>query len=167
MAPGLVAVGAPTLRAIRATTPTPPAPRLAIAHPSRTTVMAGEPVFSWGLIEIADGVYDFGWLDRIMALLHAHGVGVNLATPTAAPPIWLLQAHPEVAPVTQAGVIGRRAVGRSRVRGAQDRGASSEFRPYSPGHGRPSCLTPRWSALKPAGQTHIPGDGGGVPGGQR
>jgi beta-galactosidase len=61
-------------------------------------------VFSWGLIEIADGVYDFGWLDRIMALLHAHGVGVNLATPTAAPPIWLLQAHPEVAPVTEAGV---------------------------------------------------------------
>src|SRR5665647_2080898 len=45
MAPGLVAVGAPTLRAIRATTPTPPAPRLAIAHRSRTTVMAGEPVF--------------------------------------------------------------------------------------------------------------------------
>src|SRR5674476_369161 len=43
MAPGLVAVGAPTLRAIRATTPTPPAPRLAIAHRSRTTVMAGEP----------------------------------------------------------------------------------------------------------------------------
>src|ERR1019366_3447987 len=43
MAPGLVAVGAPTLRAIRATTPTPPTPRLAIAHRSRTTVMAGEP----------------------------------------------------------------------------------------------------------------------------
>src|ERR1035438_9352478 len=40
MAPGLVAVGAPTLRAIRATTPTP---RLAIAHRSRTTVMAGVP----------------------------------------------------------------------------------------------------------------------------
>src|SRR5664280_244152 len=46
MAPGLVAVGAPTLRAIRATTPTPPTPRLAIAHPSRTTVMAGEPTFA-------------------------------------------------------------------------------------------------------------------------
>jgi hypothetical protein len=43
VAPGLVAVGAPTLRAIRATTPAPPAPRLAIAHRSRTTVMAGEP----------------------------------------------------------------------------------------------------------------------------
>src|ERR1019366_3238355 len=46
MAPGLVAVGAPTLRAIRATTPTPPTPRLAIAHRSRTTVMAGEPQLS-------------------------------------------------------------------------------------------------------------------------
>jgi beta-galactosidase len=61
-------------------------------------------VFSWGLIETADGVYDFGWLDRIMDLLHGHGVGVNLATPTAAPPIWLLQEHPEIAPVTEVGV---------------------------------------------------------------
>src|SRR5665647_1769678 len=50
MAPGLVAVGAPTLRAIRATTPTPPTPRLAIAHRSRTTVMAGEPVFLEALV---------------------------------------------------------------------------------------------------------------------
>ena len=61
-------------------------------------------VFSWGLLEIADGVYDFGWLDRIMDLLHENAVGVNLATPTAAPPIWLLQAHPEIAPVTETGV---------------------------------------------------------------
>jgi beta-galactosidase GanA len=62
-------------------------------------------VFSWGLIEIADGVYDFGWLDRVMDLLHDNGVGVNLATPTASPPIWLLQAHPEIAPVSEAGVV--------------------------------------------------------------
>ena len=61
-------------------------------------------VFSWGLIEVADGEFDFGWLDRIMDLLHEGGVGVNLATPTAAPPIWLHQAHPEILPVDDRGV---------------------------------------------------------------
>jgi beta-galactosidase len=61
-------------------------------------------VFSWGLIEVADGVFDFGWLDRIMDLLHEGGVGVNLATPTAAPPIWLHQAHPEILPVDDHGI---------------------------------------------------------------
>lgn len=53
-------------------------------------------VFSWGLLEVADGVFEFGWLDRVLDLLHEHGIGVNLATPTAAPPMWLLQEHPEV-----------------------------------------------------------------------
>jgi len=67
-----------------------------------TSVNVG--VFSWGLLEVADGVFEWGWLDRIMDLLHAGGIGVNLATPTAAPPIWLMQAHPEIAPVTQHGV---------------------------------------------------------------
>lgn len=61
-------------------------------------------VFSWGLLEVADGEYDWGWLDRAMDLLHDNGIGVNLATPTAAPPIWLLQAHPEIATVDQFGV---------------------------------------------------------------
>lgn len=61
-------------------------------------------VFSWGLLEVADDVFEWGWLDRIMDLLHEGGVGVNLATPTAAPPIWLLQAHPEIATVDAMGV---------------------------------------------------------------
>lgn len=61
-------------------------------------------VFSWGLLEISDGVFEWGWLDRIMDLLHDGGIGVNLATPTAAPPIWLLQAHPEIATVDARGV---------------------------------------------------------------
>ncbi|OUE08182.1 Beta-galactosidase [Clavibacter michiganensis] len=61
-------------------------------------------VFSWGLIEVADGEFDWGWLDRIMDLLHEGGIGVNLATPTAAPPIWLMRAHPEIACVTDTGV---------------------------------------------------------------
>jgi hypothetical protein len=43
-------------------------------------------IFSWGLLEVADGEFDWGWLDRTMDLLHEGGIGVNLATPTAAPP---------------------------------------------------------------------------------
>ena len=61
-------------------------------------------VFSWGNLELSDGVFDFGWLDRVIDLLHAHGVGVDLATPTASPPIWLHQAHREVLPVSREGV---------------------------------------------------------------
>jgi len=61
-------------------------------------------VFSWGLLEIADGQFEWGWLDRAMDLLHEYGIGVNLATPTAAPPMWLMQAHPEIATVSEFGV---------------------------------------------------------------
>jgi len=66
-----------------------------------TSVSLG--IFSWGMLEVADGVWEWGWLDRIMDLLHAGGIGVNLATPTAAPPIWLLQSHPEIATVDADG----------------------------------------------------------------
>ena len=61
-------------------------------------------VFSWGLLEIEDGVFEWGWLDRILDLLAEAKIGVNLATPTAAPPMWLMQKHPHIAPVNQHGV---------------------------------------------------------------
>ncbi|WP_344066318.1 beta-galactosidase [Microbacterium pumilum] len=61
-------------------------------------------IFSWGLLEVADGVFEWGWLDRVLDLLHEGGIGVNLATPTAAPPMWLLDAHPEIATVGADGV---------------------------------------------------------------
>lgn len=61
-------------------------------------------IFAWAKLEPADGQYDFAWLDRVMDLLNAHGVKVNLATPTAAPPAWLVRAHPEILPVTADGV---------------------------------------------------------------
>ncbi|HEY4269616.1 MAG TPA: beta-galactosidase [Galbitalea sp.] len=61
-------------------------------------------IFSWGQLETADEVYDFGWLDRIMDLLHENGISVNLATPTAAPPMWLFQKHPEIGSVDDRGV---------------------------------------------------------------
>jgi len=55
-------------------------------------------VFSWVVHEPRDGVFDFSWLDRMLDLLHENGIGVDLATPTAAVPMWLHEAHPEILP---------------------------------------------------------------------
>ncbi|MFJ9425809.1 beta-galactosidase [Streptomyces sp. NPDC101249] len=55
-------------------------------------------VFSWSRLEPRPGVREFGWLDRLMDLLHEHGIGVVLATPTSAPPPWLGRLHPETLP---------------------------------------------------------------------
>ncbi|MFK0120574.1 beta-galactosidase [Streptomyces sp. NPDC090994] len=60
-------------------------------------------VFSWARLEPRPGVYAFGWLDRVMDLLHAHGIGVVLATPTASPPPWLGHLHPDTLPVDEDG----------------------------------------------------------------
>ncbi len=61
-------------------------------------------IFSWAKLEPASGQFDFAWLDRVMDLLHAHGVRVDLATPTASPPPWLVKQFPEMLPVTADGV---------------------------------------------------------------
>jgi beta-galactosidase len=62
-------------------------------------------IFSWAKLEPRPGEYDFGWLDRILDLLHDNGVMVNLATATASPPPWLAALHPESLPVTRNGVV--------------------------------------------------------------
>ncbi|WP_432572724.1 beta-galactosidase [Kineococcus sp. SYSU DK005] len=61
-------------------------------------------VFSWALLEPEEGVYDFGWLDRVVQTLHDGGVGVVLATPTASPPPWFTRRHPDAMPVGPDGV---------------------------------------------------------------
>ena len=62
-------------------------------------------IFSWALLEPAAGDYDFGWLDRILALLHENGIFVDLATPTAAPPPWFTRKYPWTRPVTRDGQV--------------------------------------------------------------
>ncbi|MFF1919727.1 beta-galactosidase [Streptomyces sp. NPDC058221] len=62
-------------------------------------------VFSWAMIEPRPGEREFGWLDRLMDLMHAHGIGVVLATPTASPPPWMGARHPETLPRTEDGSI--------------------------------------------------------------
>ncbi|MEV1178660.1 beta-galactosidase [Nonomuraea sp. NPDC049784] len=60
-------------------------------------------VFAWASLEPEPGKYEFAWMDEIMDLLHENGISVNLATPTAAPPVWLTQLHPEVFPIMADG----------------------------------------------------------------
>lgn len=62
-------------------------------------------IFSWALLEPAEGRYDFGWLDGVMDNLAGIGVKVALATATAAPPAWLVRKHPEILPVTADGTV--------------------------------------------------------------
>ena len=62
-------------------------------------------IFAWGLLEPAPGVFDFSLLDKVIPLLADAGVGVDLATPTAAPPNWFLTQYPHVRPVTDDGVV--------------------------------------------------------------
>ncbi len=66
-------------------------------------------IFSWALLEPAPGQYEFGWLDRIMDLLHAGGIAVDLANASATPPPWLSHRHPESLLVDENGV--RRSYG--------------------------------------------------------
>ena len=61
--------------------------------------------FSWGLCEPEDGKFDFDWLRRVMDVFGEHGIQVVLGTPTAAPPIWLSQAHPEILPLNEHGHV--------------------------------------------------------------
>ncbi|MGW3465681.1 beta-galactosidase, partial [Streptomyces olivaceoviridis] len=65
--------------------------------------MVSVGIFSWALLEPAPGEYDFGWLDRVIGLLHGNGIRVDLGTPTVVPPAWFYRAHPEALPVTAEG----------------------------------------------------------------
>ncbi|MFC4021974.1 beta-galactosidase [Micromonospora sp. GCM10011542] len=62
-------------------------------------------IFSWALLEPTPGRYEFGWLDRVLDLLHDGGIQVDLATATASPPPWLARAHPETLPRQADGTI--------------------------------------------------------------
>ncbi len=69
--------------------------------------------FTWGLCEPEEGKYRFEWLERVMELMGRFGIKVVLATPTAAPPVWLARKHPEILPVDERGLIKREGTRRA------------------------------------------------------
>ena len=62
-------------------------------------------IFSWALLEPEPDHFRFDQLDRVVDLLHGNGIAVDLATATASPPPWLIEAHPEVLPVDDKGHV--------------------------------------------------------------
>ena len=59
-----------------------------------TWVRIGE--FAWSRLEPQPGRLEFGWLDRAIDVLGAAGLKVVLGTPTATPPRWMLDRHPDM-----------------------------------------------------------------------
>lgn len=52
--------------------------------------------FAWRKMEPRSGVFEFAWLHRVVDALRESGIAVIMGTPTATPPIWLSEAHPDV-----------------------------------------------------------------------
>lgn len=51
---------------------------------------------TWSLWEPAPGVFDYAWMDRVVAAMSRAGVKVIMGTPTYSMPVWLWKAHPEL-----------------------------------------------------------------------
>lgn len=61
-------------------------------------------VFSWAVLEPSPGDFRWDWLDEVLDLLHAGGIAVDLATPSASSPPWLARLDPSTSAVDAAGV---------------------------------------------------------------
>lgn len=66
-----------------------------------TWVRIGE--FAWSRLEPAPGDLCFDWLDRAITVLTDAGLKVVLGTPTATPPRWMLDKHPDMLAVDAQG----------------------------------------------------------------
>ncbi|MEP6981204.1 MAG: beta-galactosidase [Nakamurella sp.] len=66
-------------------------------------------IFSWAWLEPKQGRYEFGWLDKILGMLHEGGIAVDLANASATPPPWFSVAYPDSLPVDIDGL--RRSYG--------------------------------------------------------
>ncbi|MBI1417535.1 MAG: beta-galactosidase [Limimaricola sp.] len=74
-----------------------------MAETGITWVRIGE--FAWSRLEPSPGDLRFDWLDRAIETLGAAGLRVVLGTPTATPPRWMIDKHPDMLPVDGQGRV--------------------------------------------------------------
>ena len=61
--------------------------------------------FAWAQLEPQEGVYDFSWLDRAVALAVKYDLKVVMCTSTATPPVWLSRKYPEILLKSEDGTV--------------------------------------------------------------
>ncbi len=61
--------------------------------------------FAWSKLENHEGQLSFDWLERAIDTLHNEGLSIVLGTPTATPPRWMLDKHPDMLAVDINGRI--------------------------------------------------------------
>jgi beta-galactosidase len=66
-----------------------------------TWVRIGE--FAWSRLEPEPGRFDWAWMDRAFDVLTSAGLKIVLGTPTATPPRWMLDRHPDMLAVDADG----------------------------------------------------------------
>jgi beta-galactosidase len=81
--------------------------------------------FAWAQLEPQEGVYDFSWLDRAVALAAKYDLKVVMCTSTATPPVWLSRKYPEILLKSEDGTV-------------QDHGARQHASFASPVYRKPS-----------------------------
>jgi beta-galactosidase len=59
--------------------------------------------FGWSVIEPREGEWNPTLFDEAIQLLDQYGIQVVLGTPTATPPAWLVQKHPEILLIDESG----------------------------------------------------------------
>jgi beta-galactosidase len=59
--------------------------------------------FAWSRIEPEPGLFDWAWLDEAVETLGAAGLSIVMCTPTATPPKWLVDAHPDILALDREG----------------------------------------------------------------
>jgi beta-galactosidase len=59
--------------------------------------------FAWSTMEPSAGKFNFSWLEQAVEKLAESGIVSVLGTPTAAPPAWLVDKHPDLLAVNENG----------------------------------------------------------------
>jgi beta-galactosidase len=72
-----------------------------MAEAGLTWIRIGE--FAWSRLEPKPGDLQFDWLDRAIETLGQAGLKVVLGTPTATPPRWMIDRHPDMLAVDASG----------------------------------------------------------------